>query len=114
MKNQQEFYDVAKETSYLLTYFEPDFVSKIPDSFLNELKELSKQSNKLFYIDGNKSLTEQNISDGAKDLISLIYYNFVATEDKQKELAKTWNENELSYQEKHKQKYGPNKLFNIN
>lgn len=111
MEKERNLYDVAKEASYLLTYFDLELVEKIPNDIRDSLNELSKMSNKFFYIDSRKSLEEQKISEEAKDLISLIYYKYISSEEEQKSLIQTWNSNELSYQERNKQKYTPNQLF---
>lgn len=104
-------YDVLKETLYVLSYFDNSFLEKIPDSFLNALKELALKSNKEVYIDYSKSLKEQNISDDCKDLISLIYYNYIASQDEKKELMNIWKSNENIYQKDLHEKYNPENIF---
>ena len=39
-------------------------------------------------LDSNKKLRDQNISEECKDLISLIYYNYIADENEKKEILK--------------------------
>ena len=94
MIGQNEICDVAKETIYVLKYFNPNFVSKIPSKVLNELKELAQQSNIIVNIDISKKLKEQDILEGTKNLISLIYYDYVASEDEKKRIKQTWDQNE--------------------
>lgn len=104
-------YDVLKETLYVLSYFDNSFLEKIPDSFLNALKELALKSNKEVDIDVSKSLKEQSISDDCKDLISLIYYNYIASQDEKKELMNIWKSNENIYQKDLHEKYNPENIF---
>ena len=109
--NQVEISDVARETIYILQYFNPQFIAKIPTDFINNLKEIAKKSNIPIKIDRNKKLKEQEIFEETKDLISLIYYSYIATEEQKKELTKIWNENELLYQEELREKYNPDNIF---
>ena len=57
-----EMNDVAKETIEILNLFNPKFISKISNTFLNGLKELAKDSEKIVEIDKTKKLKEQNIA----------------------------------------------------
>lgn len=112
MTNQLlEISDVAKETITVLNYFNTEFVSKIPSNVLEGLKEVANKSSLTFNIKQNKKLAEQKISEETKDLISLIYYSYIATEEQKKELKKTWNENELLYQEELRKKYNTDNIF---
>ena len=103
--------NAAKETVTVLEYFEPKFIAKIPDNFLNMIKELSKQSNIMVSIDKSKGLEEQNISEQCKDMIALIYYSYIATEEEKGQILKKWDENEKTYQQNIHQQYDPDNLF---
>ena len=75
------------------------------------LEELSEGSNIVVKIDKNKELKDQNISEGCKDLIAIIYYRFIATEDEKREIIKAWNNNEMSYQNMLREKYNVDNIF---
>ncbi len=109
--NQIGINDIAKETLYILDYFNPVVVSKIPNHVLKLLKEFAEKSYILVNIDKNKKLKDQNISDDTKDLLSLIYYNYIATESEKKEILEIWNKNELLYQRHIKIKYNIDDIF---
>ena len=111
---QLEINDVAKETLDILKYFDANIVSKIPINFLNLLSELAQKSNKVVNIDKNKKLKEQNISEESKDLISLIYYNYIATGEEKEKILKIWNKNETLYQKQISEKYSIEKIFQKN
>ena len=87
------------------------FRSKISSDFLKLLEELSEGSNIVVKIDKNKELKDQNISEGCKDLIAIIYYRFIATEDEKREIIKAWNNNEMSYQNMLREKYNVDNIF---
>lgn len=111
MTKQLEISDVAKETLDILDYFELTFVSKIPDNVLNGLRKIAGESSLIVNIDKNKELKEQEISEECKDLISLIYFNYIATKEEKEEIQKIWNENELLYQKELSEKYNIDNLF---
>ena len=111
MNNQLEISNIAAETMQVLRYFDRNFRSKISSDFLKLLEELSEGSNIVVKTDKNKELKDQNISEGCKDLIAIIYYRFIATEDEKREIIKAWNNNEMSYQNMLREKYNVDNIF---
>ena len=111
MNNQLEINDVAKETLEVLKYFDLDFIAKISGKFLMNLKKLSEKSNIIVTIDQNLKLKDQKISNECKDLISIIYYKYIATEEEKRTIIDIWNNNEALYQEKNREKYNPDNIF---
>ena len=106
--------DVAKETVMVLKYFEEKFTSKIPSKFILLLNRLAQESNIDVYIDKGKKLNEQNISEECKDLISLMYYSYIADETEKEEIGKIWRQNEELYQNKLKEKFDYDNMFKNN
>ena len=106
--------DIANEVVSVLNYMEQDLVKKIPIKFLDFLKNLAKDSNKKINIDLNKSLLEQNISEESKDLIGLIYYNYLIDENEKRQILKIWSNNEREYQKNLENKYNLDNIFKIN
>ena len=106
--------DIANEVVSVLNYMEQDLVKKIPIKFLDFLKNLAKDSNKKINININKSLLEQNISEESKDLIGLIYYNYLVDENEKKQILKIWSNNERKYQKNLENKYNLDNIFKIN
>lgn len=103
--------DVLKETVEILKYFDNDFLSKIPQNFLQSMKNASQNSNKEVKIDKTKKLEQQDVSEECKDMISLIYYYYVATKERREELNQIWTQNEEAYQKELKEKYSYENLF---
>lgn len=111
MTDSQEINDIAKETIYVLKNFNPTFTSKISKRILKDLEELAKTSKKEVKIDKTKSLKDQNILPETKDMIALLYYNYIALPEEKKEIIQKWNENEARYQEKLRRKYNLDNVF---
>lgn len=111
MENVQNISDISKETLTFLAFFDNKMIEKIPNYIITNLCEEAADSKMDFYIDVNKNFEEQRISEKSKDLISLIYYNYIADEKEKKEILKQWNLNEENYQKKQKEKYNYDNLF---
>lgn len=107
----QENNDVYKEVFTTLSFFSDDLIDKIPSNVLEAIGNLSLNSNANLYIDKGKSLKSQDISEDSKNLISLIYYTYIANENEKNELLKLWNENENKYQEQLRKEYNLDNLF---
>ena len=107
----QENNDVYKEVFTTLSFFSDDLIDKIPSNVLEAIGNLSLNSNANLYIDKEKSLKSQDISEDSKNLISLIYYTQIANENEKNELLKLWNENENKYQEQLRKEYNLDNLF---
>jgi len=111
MENILNISDVSKETLTFLAFFDNKMIEKIPSYIITKLCEEAADSKLDFYIDVNKSFKEQKISEKSKDLISLIYYEYIAEEDEKKEILKQWDLNEEKYQQIQKEKYSYDNLF---
>ena len=111
MEYVRDISDISKETLTFLAFFDNKIIEKIPSRVITKLCEEAADSNADFYIDTNKSFAEQQISEEAKDLISLIYYDYIAEKDEKEEILKQWNLNEKKYQEKQNEKYEYENLF---
>lgn len=111
MEKIQEIHDVCKEVLTILGYLNNDIMEKIPSRILKELNELAADSKLNYYIDKEKDLLGQDISEKSKDLIALLYYSYIANENEKYELSKIWNENEKKYQKELNEKYNSNNIF---
>ena len=94
MLNVQSISDISKETLTFLAFFDNKMIEKIPNRVFDKLSKEAADSKLDFYIDVNKSFDEQNISEKSKDLISLIYYTYIAENDEKKEIVNQWSINE--------------------
>lgn len=111
MEKIQEINDVCKEVLTILGFFNIDVIEKIPSKILKKLNELAAASELNYYIDKEKDLINQDMSEKGKDLIALLYYSYIATENEKNELSKIWNENEKKYQKELNEKYNPDNIF---
>ena len=112
MNGNFELNDIANETLVVIEHFEFNLIKQIPQRIINYLKELAIESKKNYKIDENKSLANQDISEQSKDLISYIYYSYIANEEEKKEILKKWDKNEIEYIKELNKKYNYDELFN--
>ncbi len=111
MENTQTISDISKETLTFLAYFNNEMINKIPNSVIIKLCEYASDSTLEFFIDPNKNFENQKISEESKDLISLIYYNYIADEVEKKEIENRWNENDKNFEIQQKKIYNSDNLF---
>lgn len=90
MNNELTKYDICKEIFMVLSHFDNELLKKIPDRLFNMLIELSSKSQKDIYFDMKKPLKDQQVSDEAKDFISLIYYDYLSNCEEKKEIFNAW------------------------
>ena len=86
--------DIYKEVFMVLSNFNDDVIKKIPNSVFNKIIDLAADSEIKVNIDATKPLEEQNISEESKNILSLIYYKYIANNDEKKELIKLWDSND--------------------
>lgn len=111
MEKVQNISDISKETLTYLAFFDNEMIEKIPGYVISKLCKEAADSKLDFYINPNKKFEEQEISEKSKDLISLIYYEYIANEDEKKEILNKWNINEEEHQKLQKEKYNYENLF---
>ena len=83
--------DVYKEALTYIAYFDEELLDNIPTKVLHELNDKAADSKKDFFINPEEPLEKQNMSEEAKNLLALIFYNYVADEEEKKKLMKLWS-----------------------
>lgn len=111
MNDIQTIEDISKETLTFLSFFDSEMIKKVPEYVIKKLCEEAANSNQDFYIDINENFANQKISEKSKDLIALIYYDYIADENEKKEILNQWNINEKNYQDMQKVKYNYDNIF---
>ena len=110
MNNIYEINNMCKEVLTILSYCDNTIIDKIPDKIFNKLKKYADNSNNDFKINFKKSLKNQNMSNSSKDLLAVLYYNYIANDFDKKEILNYWKENE----NKNKHEYTINKICDNN
>jgi hypothetical protein len=91
----EELNDAVKEFLIVLENCEKSIKEKIPQNVLEYFQELASNSNKIFYIDKTKKLSNQNLSEECKNIISMVYFSYIASASEKEELKQAWIKNDL-------------------
>lgn len=84
MMEEQFDCNVAKEFLTYMSYFNDSIIERLPDSFLRQITLIAADSKKNYFVEKDKKLYEQNISDECLDLIAAVYLLFAANEEENK------------------------------
>lgn len=79
-KMKREYKMALAEVNQILMYTEQDVVSKIPEKFKSYIKN-NMDKNHMIKIDENKSLVEQDIKSETKQILALIYRDYICSKE---------------------------------
>ena len=105
-----ELAEASAELNELLKYFPTSYVEKIPFKLRCFFEKIAIK-NPTFKIDAYHSLKEQNLKEKTKDLIAILYRNYWCSENERISLDKKLNINEKEHNEKIRNLYNPDKIF---
>ena len=97
MNSDSAYYIQAyTEVHCFLKYLPKEYVDRVPNSVLQHIES---KSNDIFNMtfDTSKGLNEQPFSDKAKDMISVLKYNYWSTDEERAELTRMFFKNEIDY-----------------
>lgn len=88
--------DLAKEILTVISYCDNSFLNNIPSNIIKNLTNLAADSTKEYYIEKEKDLTEQNISEECKDFIAIMYFMYISDSKEKELLLEKWFKNEIN------------------
>lgn len=106
----QEYGIAFYETLEILKHTKKEDVDKIPNKFLEFLKNNASQNYDLT-LDFDKSLAEMNLSTKTIGILSIIIKKYWCNDEKRKQFEIRLQENEMKYQDELREKYNSNSLF---
>ena len=98
------------QISEILNYVEKDLINKIPENLINYINQ-NKSKDYDWKIDTKLPLEKQELLQQTKEILTVIYRDYLCNNTEREELDKTLNENELKYQNELREKYNPDNLF---
>lgn len=99
------------ETLAILDNMNEADINKIPNNFINFLKNMANSNNYKTKFDFNLPLTELPISQKTKELLDFIYITWWCNSDEKKKYKSLINDYRITKQEQLRQQYNPNNLF---
>lgn len=106
-----EYSEAAVEVLDILSHMEQEYIEKIPEKFINFLKE-NKSEKYVSNLDHSKIISEMNLKPKTEAILGLIYMKYWANEQERIEFKNKIEENERIFREQMKEKYNQENLFN--
>ena len=110
MEETEEMSKAAVEINAMLEYVSQDIIDKIPKEFLDNLKEIESYDYFWEY-DINKKVEEQDFSQKTLEIIGKIYKDYICDDVEKTEYTEELNNYILKEEEKKREKYNPDKIF---
>ena len=111
MRNDIEYVQAYTELNCLFKYFPEEYLSRIPENILLFFSEKHDEKFEI-EIDFNSDLKSQKLSKKTCDILAILKYNYLSTDEEKEKISKKMVENELAYQDELRQKY--NNVFDNN
>ena len=102
-----EYRKALFEVYTILENTEEEIRSKIPEKFINFIKE-NMDENHNFNLQYGKGLAEQNLMEETKQILALMYRDYICTKEERKELLEKEQEKRIEKETENKEKYDIN------
>ena len=105
-----EYSEAISEVLDILQNSDDNIVKRIPQKLI-EFWEKNKSLTYIPNLDHNKTIDEMNLKDKTRDIITMIYLEYICDTDEKNDMKKILIENEEKYQEELRNKYNPDSIF---
>lgn len=105
-----EYSNSLYQINEILKYMEPNLKARIPKKFISYF-ENNKSQEYSWTIDKSQPLEKQDLLTTTKEILTVLYKEFICDDIEKIELEKTLSNNEIKYQEKLREKYNPDNIF---
>ncbi len=105
-----EYSEAISEVLDILQNSDESIVKRIPRKLI-EFLEKNKSSTYIPNLDHNKTINEMDLKDKTRDIITMIYLEYLCDTDEKKDIKKVLIRNEEIHQEELRNKYNPDNIF---
>ena len=105
-----EYSNALYQINEILKYMAPNLKARIPKKFISYF-ENNKSQEYNWTIDESLPLEKQDLLPTTKEILTVLYKDFICNDMERVKLEKTLNSNELKYQEELRKKYNPDNIF---
>lgn len=105
-----EYTEAIVEVLDILENSDDEINKKIPEKLIEFWKRNKSKTYKP-NLDHNKPLNEMNLKDKTKDIITMVYLNYLCNKNEKEITLDTIRENEENYQLMIREKYNPDDIF---
>ena len=102
--------EVYADISIIISMMPMEMRNKINNSFINFI-ESNKSDNYVSNINPKKPIKEQNIKKETKEMLGIIYRDYLCSYEERKKLIKEEQKEIIQIEEKLRQKYNPDDIF---
>lgn len=106
----KELSEAAVEFNCILDNSAQEIIDKIPQKFIKFMRDIASTTYKFNY-DKSKKLNEQDIKPETRGLISLVYQDYICSEDEKKGYILKCKNYEVKKEEELREKYNPEHIF---
>lgn len=101
---------VCSEVYDIIYHMEEELFNKIPKNFIDLMKQ-NRDENFEVNIDYSKSINDQDLQRGTRVILSLIYRDYLCSEEQRKTLIEKDEKELKQIEEEIREKYNPDNLF---
>ena len=105
-----EYSNSLYQINEILKYMEPNLKARIPKKFISYF-ENNKSQEYNWNIDKSLPLEKQDLLPTTKEILAVLYKDFICDDVERVKLEKTLSDNEIKYQEELREKYNPDNIF---
>lgn len=105
-----EYSNSLYQINEILKYMEPNLRARIPKKFISYF-ENNKSQEYNWNIDKSLPLEKQDLLPTTKEILAVLYKDFICDDVERVKLEKTLSNNEIKYQEELRKKYNPDNIF---
>ena len=105
-----EYSNSLYQINEILKYMEPNLKARIPKKFISYF-ENNKSQEYNWNIDKSLPLEKQDLLPTTKEILAVLYKDFICDDVERVKLEKTLSNNEIKYQEELREKYNPDNIF---
>lgn len=106
-----EYSNSIYQINEIIKYMKPTLKARIPKKFIVYF-ENNKSEDYNWKIDETLPLEKQNLLPTTKEILTVLYKDYICNDVEKVKLEKILNDNEIKYQKKLKEKYNPDNIFN--
>ena len=102
--------EVYTDISIIISMMPIDMKNKISDNFINFIED-NKSNNYISNINPKIPIKKQNIRKETKEMMGIIYRDYLCSNEQRKKLIEKENQEIKKYEETIREKYNPDNLF---
>ena len=106
----KELSEAAVEFNCILNHSSQEIINKIPEKFITFMKSIASTTYTFNY-DKNKKLNEQNIKPETRGIISLVYQDYICSEEEKNNYILKCKNYKIKKENELKEKYNPDNIF---